>query len=338
VPGLPGKLYIGPAGFRPLNQEVNQLIRLYQMEGGELKALDSAQFKDAMWIDAIAPTPAEVEMLHKEFDIDLQDMADCLDPNERARVEIEEGYDLLVLRCIIALEHVGDRLQTMPIGIFITQKKVITVRIGSSFTHEDVTSDLKRRPRLDSKEDLFLALTRKVNRDIERHVRPMERVMSSFQEQILTAKRGEAAPHAFALSNSLVLLNTALLGNLNALASLPKAKHLKLTKERLDLFEDIENDVAQLYEMTTIYREIMSNVLDAYESTISNNLALIMKTLTTINLILILPMLIASLFSMNIGLEGLPIANQAHAFWIIVGISASSVAALWAFFRWKRIL
>lgn len=314
------------------------MIKLYQTGGGELKALDSARFKDAMWIDAIAPTPAEVEMLHKEFDIDLQDVADCLDPNERARVEIEEGYDLLVLRCLIVQEHGGDRVQTMPIGIFVTPKKVITVRIGSSFTHEDVTSDLKRKPRLDSKEDLFLALVRKVNKEIERHLRPMERMISSFQEHILTAKRGEAAPHAFALSNSLVVLNTALLGNLNALASLPKAKHIKLTKERLDLFEDIENDVAQLYEMTTIYREIMSNVVDAYESTISNNLALIMKTLTTINLILILPMLIASLFSMNIGLEGLPIANTQHAFLKIVGMSASSVAVLWGFFRWKGIL
>jgi len=96
--------------------------------------------------------------------------------------------------------------------------------------------------------------------------------------------------------------------------------------------------VAQLYEMTTVYREIMSNVLSAYESTIANNLALIMKTLTTISLILILPLLIASLFSMNIGLEGLPIADEPHAFWIIVGMSAASVAALWAFFRWKKIL
>lgn len=314
------------------------MIKLYRAEGHELRQLDAAQFKEAMWIDAIAPTPTEVEMLHKEFDIDLQDMADCLDPNERARVEIEEGYDLLVLRCLIAQEHGGNKVQTMPIGIFTTQKKVITVRIGSSFTYDDVTSDLKRKPKLDSKEDLFLALVRKVNRDIERHVRPMERVISSFQEQILTARYGEAAPHAFELSNSLILLNTALLGNLNALASLPKAKHLKLTKERLDLYEDIENDIAQLYEMTTIYREIMSNVLSAYESTIANNLALIMKTLTTISLILILPLLIASLFSMNIGLEGLPIADEPHAFWIIVTISAASVAALWAFFRWKKIL
>jgi len=314
------------------------MLRLFSTAGGELKSLDSAQLKDALWIDAVAPTPAEVEMLHKEFDIDLQDVADCLDPNERSRVEIEESYDLLVLRSLLTQEQNGHHIQTMPIGIFVTSKKIVTVRIGSSFTEHDLTADLKRKPHLETKEDLFLALVRKVSRDIERQVRPMERIISSFQEQILTAKRGEAAPHAFALSNSLILLNTALLSNLNAMAALSKTKHLKLTKDRLDAVEDLENDVAQLYEMTTVYREIMSNVLSAYEASISNNLSLIMKTLTTISLILILPMLIASWFSMNIGLEGLPVASEPHAFWIIVGISAASVGALWAFFRLKGIL
>lgn len=316
------------------------MLRLFSTADGVLKPLDSAQLKDALWIDAVAPTPTEVELLHKEFDIDLPDVADCLDPNERSRIEIEEGYDLLVLRSLLTEEQNGHRIQTMPIGIFVTSKKIITVRIGSSFTDQDLTADLKRRPHLETKEDLFFALVRKVNRDIERQVRPMERIISSFQEQILTAKRGEAAPHAFALSNSLILLNTALMSNLNAMAALSKAKHLKMTKERLDIAEDLENDVAQLYEMTTVYREIMGNVLNAYEATISNNLSLIMKTLTTISLILIMPMLIASLFSMNITVEGggLPIASEPYAFWIIVGISATAVGALWAFFRLKGIL
>ncbi len=312
------------------------MIRLYCAEGGELRTVDSPRLKDALWIDAVAPTPEEVEMLHKEFDIDLQDVADCLDPNERSRVEIEETYDLLVLRSILSEERNGDRIQTMPIGIFVTKGKIITVRIGSSFTHQEMTSELKHKPRIDAKEDLFLALVRKVNKDIEKKVRPLERTIASIQEKILTAKRGEVAPSAFALSNGLILLNTALLSNLNAISMLPRAKHLRLTKEKLDIAEDLENDVAQLYEMTTIYREIMSNVLNAYESTLANSLSTVMKTLTTISLILILPMMIAGWFSMNVAL---PFDKDAYwSFWMVVGVSVAAVAGLWAFFRLKGIL
>src|SRR4030042_179228 len=104
------------------------MIRLYSATGGGLSSIDSKNLKDALWIDAIAPTPEEVELLHKEFKIDLQDVADCLDPNERARVENEETYDLLVLRSVLTEErngsHHDDRIQTMPIGIFITPGRV----------------------------------------------------------------------------------------------------------------------------------------------------------------------------------------------------------------------
>lgn len=313
------------------------MIGLYCADECVLKPVTSKDMKDALWVDAIAPTPEEVEMLHKAFQIDLQDVADCLDPNERSRVEIEETYDLLVLRSLLTEDRNGSKIQTMPVGIFVTKKSVITVRLGSTFNHEEITSDLKHKPRLDTKEDLFLALVRKVSKDIERRVRPMERTIASLQEEILSAKRDDdTANKAFGLSNGLILLNTALLSNLNAISMLPRAKHLHLTKEKMDIAEDLENDVAQLYEMTTIYREIMSNILNAYESTIANSLSTVMKTLTTISLILFLPMLVVSLFSMNVLL---PVGERDPiAFWIVILLSAVAVAVLWVGFRLKRIL
>src|SRR4030042_5062605 len=168
------------------------MIRLYSAAEGELSPIETKRLKDALWIDAVAPTPEEGELLHKEFKIDLQDVADCLDPNERSRVENEETYDLLVLRSILTEErngdHSSDRIQTMPIGIFITPGRVVTVRIGSTFTYQEITSDLKRKPRIENKEDLFLALIRKVNKDIERRVRPIERRITPPQDRHTAAR------------------------------------------------------------------------------------------------------------------------------------------------------
>ncbi len=311
------------------------MIRLYVVEDGGLRRAEGIGMREALLIDLVAPSPTEVEQLHEEFDIDLQDIADCLDPNERSRIEVEEKYDLLVLRSLLTDEHSPDRIQTMPVGIIATPKQVITVRIGASFEPEDICSDLKRKPKLETKEDIFLALIRRVHRDMERTVRPMERKISAIQEVILHAKSAEVAHSAFALSNGLILLNTALLSNLNAISLLSRMRQLHMTKDMLDLAEDSENDVAQLYEMTTIYREIMSNILNAYESAIANNLSFIMKTLTTISLILILPTLVASLYGMNVDL---PFQEDPNAFWIVIGISSVCVIGLWALFRWKRIL
>lgn len=317
-------------------QEVTPVIGLYCAEECVLKSVEPGKANKALWIDAVAPTPSEVEMLNREFNLDLQDVADCLDPNERSRVEIDENYDLLLLRTILT-EDKEDKISTMPIGIFVTSDKVITVRLGSTFRNEEITSDLRRRPRLDTKEDLLLTIVRRINRDFERRVRTMDRTITDVQEKILAANKPEAVREAFMLSNGLILLNTALLANLNAFSMLARAKHIQLTKERMDIAEDLENDMGQLYEMTTIYREIMSNTLDAFESAVANKLGIIMKTLATVSLILVLPLLISSLFSMNVGL---PFGDKENPinFWIVIGISAAGVASLWAFFRVKGIL
>ena len=316
------------------------MIRLYRAEGGQVTLAESGKMQDALWIDAVAPTPDEVESLHSQFRLDLQDVADCLDPSERSRLEIEEAYDLMVLRSLLAeLHNEGKephRVETMPIGIFVTKDKVITVRLVSSFSHEDLTSDLKRQPKIDTKEDIFLQIMRRVNRDVERRVRPMERTISAIQQDIVTSKKSDIAPTAFVLSNNLVVLNMGLLANLNAMSMLPKAKHIKLNKAQLDIAEDLEDDVAQLYEMTTIYREVMANLLSAYESALANNLQRVMKTLTTISLILFIPIMITAVFSMNLQL---PLDEQdSVSFWMVILLSAVCVFGLWIIFRIRQIL
>jgi magnesium transporter len=311
------------------------MIRYYVSENGVLKEVTKDRIKDAVWIDLVAPNPDEAEMLSREFEIDLQDIADSLDPNERSRVEIAEEYDLVVLRNILTDGSDEDKIHIIPIGIILTSQNVITIRIGATFAGSEVTADLKRRPPLITKEDVFVAVIRRIIRDMEHRVRPVERRIAHIQETILTARRRDVAPGAFALSNSMILLNTALLSDLNAISLLPKVRNFQMMREKVDIMEDIENDVAQLYEMTTIYREIMSNILNAYEFAESNQLSTIMKTLTTISLILILPTLLASLYGMNVSL---PFENDPNAFWFVIGLSAVAVAGLWIVFRLKHIL
>jgi len=312
------------------------MIGLYCAEECVLKPVGPDKLAEALWVDAVAPTPEDVELLHREYKLDLQDVADSLDPNERSRVELDEHYDLLLLRTLLA-EEKGERMSTMPIGIFVTKDRIITVRLGSTFKNEEITADLRRKPKLDTKEDLLLAIVRRINRDVERKVRTMDRTITDVQEKILAANRPDVAREAFMLSNGLIVLNTALLSNMNAFSMLSRMKHAKLNKDRMDLAEDLENDMAQLYEMTTIYREIMGNTLDAYESAIANRMTIVMKTLATVSLILVLPLLISSLFSMNVGL---PFGNREDPlnFWIVIGISAIGVVGLWGVFRYKKIL
>jgi magnesium transporter len=58
--------------------------------------------------------------------------------------------------------------------------------------------------------------------------------------------------------------------------------------------------------------------MDAFASVISNNLNVVMKFLTSVTIILMIPMLVVSIMSMNVKL---PFQEDPHSFFMITSIS-----------------
>jgi magnesium transporter len=75
--------------------------------------------------------------------------------------------------------------------------------------------------------------------------------------------------------------------------------------------------------------------MDTYQSIINNNMNTIMRTLTSVTIILMLPTLVASFFGMNLvnGMESSPIG-----FIIAILISILISVASWFLFRRKRLI
>ncbi len=71
-------------------------------------------------------------------------------------------------------------------------------------------------------------------------------------------------------------------------------------------------------EMANIYTNILSGMMDAFASVISNNLNVVMKILTSITIILMIPTLAASIYGMNIEL---PFQHSPHPFYLVAGVS-----------------
>jgi magnesium transporter len=59
-------------------------------------------------------------------------------------------------------------------------------------------------------------------------------------------------------------------------------------------------------------------MMNAYASVISNNLNIVMKFLTAVTMVLMLPTLVASIYGMNIAL---PFQDSAFAFALTMGLS-----------------
>jgi hypothetical protein len=81
------------------------------------------------------------------------------------------------------------------------------------------------------------------------------------------------------------------------------------------------------------YTHAVSVLMDAPVSIVSNNLNVLMKTLTIITLGIMVPTLVVSIFSMNV-----PIPFQEHgfSFWMIVALAVGSAVGVMAFWRYKK--
>ena len=114
---------------------------------------------------------------------------------------------------------------------------------------------------------------------------------------------------------------------------LHRIKNIKSQREQfdLDLLEDVEIELRQAQETTNIYSDILTGTMDAYASVISNNMNTIMKQMTSISIILMIPTLIASLYGMNVPND---LENNRYGIWIVIAISM--ILSAFGVFLFKR--
>ena len=80
------------------------------------------------WIDMVNPTVAEGELIAKRLQIDIQDLLAALDEEESSRVELEDGYTLILVDIpTIEIRHDKEAYTTIPLGIILTQDIIITI-------------------------------------------------------------------------------------------------------------------------------------------------------------------------------------------------------------------
>ena len=135
------------------------------------------------------------------------------------------------------------------------------------------------------------------------------------------------------LQDSLTYFITSIRGNENLLAKL-KFK-LQVDELDVDLIEDVNIEMTQARETTSIYANILESTMDTYSSIINNNMNTVMKTLTSVSILMMSTTLVASLYGMNVinGME-----TYKYGFIVAIGISILVAVLSWAIMRYKRFI
>jgi magnesium transporter len=311
------------------------MVVYLKREHGGLKKLSAPE--TGCWIHVYGPFGNEAtQKLSEQLAIDIDFITDSLDIDERSRYESDEGKDLIVLRTPVENEGLSDSEAlyiTIPIGIIRTPDHVVTISASRNSVIEDFIQNPPRNFNPANQEQFILSLLEKNVTKFADYLRQINNKRYAFEKALYNSSRNEDLFKLLNIQKSLVYFVTSLRSNDLLMMKIQRSNFLKLGEDDLDTLRDVVIDNQQALEMSEMYSNILNGTMDAFASIISNNLNEVMKRLTTVTILLTVPMLIASFFGMNVKLPG---EDHQYAFVVVFGICILFSGLIGYYFIRKR--
>lgn len=286
-------------------------------------------WKPDCWINVITPSREDLHYLTDELGVPRAFLSDIEDVDERPRMESEDGWTLMILR-IPFRDHQNDiPYITVPLGMVMNERYFVTVcHYGTDMLPDFVAYMRRKNLKVEGNWDLLFRLFLSSSVWYLKYLKQLNNQSRAVEKELERSIQNAELQRLLKIEKSLVFFITSLRGNDNLLI---KLKNLKQHRQHFDadLVEDVEIELRQAQDTARIYSDILSGTMDAFASVISNNLNVIMKRMTAISLLLMIPTLIASLYGMNVrnGLE-----DSHYGLIVIATISILfSVMSFWLF-------
>jgi magnesium transporter len=286
------------------------------------------------WVNVVPPLKDEEFMeLSEDLEIPIEFLRDSLDIDERSRYELEDNVKFVVIKTPTENNSFNDSdafYITIPICVILTHNQVITVNSFDNPAIKKFLNSFERR-HPDKRNMMVLKVFEKIVQNFMEYLKEINHRRNIYEQKLYDSSRNEELVNLMRIQKSLVYFVTALRSNEMLLMKLERTNFLGLNDEEREFLSDLVVDTSQALEMANIYTNILSSTLDAFASIIANNQNQVLKRLAVITIVLTFPVLISSLFGMNVpsGFEHSP-----YAFYIVGLLSlAVSVMIGWFFLR-----
>ena len=306
------------------------MIEIYKTMDNAVTQIDTVE-KDC-WISMTNPTPQEIHQISSMCSVEEDVLRTALDPEERARIEIEDDYTLMLIDIpSIEKEMVEkqekERFITMPLAIVHLQDYIITVCLVETPILTHIKSGRMKGFSTHKRTRFILQIFYRVATQFLQYLRSINRQSELIEDRLHVSQRNKELFELLELQKGLVYFTTSLRANEGVFEKMLKTEKVKRYPDDEDLLEDVIIENKQAMEMANIYNGILSGMVDTFASVISNNLNIVMKFLATVTIVMSIPTMIASFYGMNVPLPG---HNNPYGFYIVLGVAAliASIVAL----------
>jgi len=292
------------------------MITIYKTVAGKL--VEQTRYSKGVWINAVSPEEEEIEQLIM-WGVPREVITSALDADELARAEKEDGVTFIIFR--VPFFH-GDQKDipytTIPMGVATSTKWIVTISSQRTELLRESRKS-KEHPLHTRKHNTFiLHILYNTAKLYLQHLTSINRIVDNLEDRLSVSIRNKELFELLKYQKSLVYFATALKTNDLMVERLQRLQLFQKYDEDQDLLDDVLTENRQAMEMNNISSNILSQMMDAFASMISNNQNEVIKLLTSVTIVLSIPVVVASFFGMNVNL---PFQGQPMAFEITLAIS-----------------
>ncbi len=310
------------------------MLSIYQWVNGSLREVVTPD--GPCWINVADPTTEEILRVQTLTGVSREFLSDPLDRDERPRMDVDDDGTLLIV-VHVPYHEPNENLHpfnTLPLGVVHTSNAVITVCNRPTPIAASFLDQIRRVCPPEQKFRFTFHLLWHAAILYLRYLRDIRQRADMVEQELHESISNEGLMRLLNIEKSLVYFTTSLKADDILLSRIRTTRQLEIDEDDLDVLEDVRIEYQQALEMASIHSNILTGTLDAFASIISNNLNNVMKFLTSMTILLTVPMLISSVFGMN---TWLPFAGQGiWGFCAIIGVSLLLLVATAIFFARRK--
>lgn len=243
------------------------------------------------------PTETEKQELAATLDLDAADLDGVFDPDEVPRVEFYPDNKLFMIWKLpdnITTKE-ATQFEVSSLGVVMHGGKAVFIVPRGS-----IPMTGREFRRVASVEECFLRILLFTIHHYQAHLKAIKQISQELQSKLVSSMENRYLLQMFALGESLVYYHNALEANQTVLSRLRlMVDRLRFSAEMVELLDDVMIENQQAGKQAGIYTTVLSGLMDARGTIINNNMNVLLKNLTVINVVFLPLNLLASIGGMS---------------------------------------
>jgi magnesium transporter len=272
------------------------MLKTYRIEQGKVVEAPDALGPIMLFVQ---PNDEEKARLTNQYGINPHNLASALDPNELPRLEIEDDHLAMIFKhpkCYTAADNFQFHIHSMGLFLF---KDALVILAPSEFAELQGRSFSK----VQNIQMVMLRILSVCIAHFVSHLQVINDISDELEGKILKSMENRHLLLMFTIEKSLVYYVNAISANGRVVerlkANAKNSQTAGLSPEMLEFVDDLAIENAQCLEQAQVYANVFTGLMDARASIVNNNLNVLMKRLTVINVVFMPLNVLASIGGMS---------------------------------------